>query len=236
MKLLLSVSAIICSLLCVVGSHVNGAVENASRSVKQLQPTTRPSMIYVSDFAIDVSDVKEDEGVLGRRRLLQGGVLRRRGPLRDHEDPAETAASLVNLLAESITQKLNDQSVPAMRIPPNQPLSSTAWLVRGQFLEVNEGNRLQRAVIGFGAGATDMQIEVDVFDLGSHPDTPFLSFGSDTGSGKKPGAIITMNPYVAAAKFVLSKNASEKDVRHAGEQIASEILKYMKARGLLSAK
>jgi len=38
---------------------------------------------------------------------------------------------------------------------------------------------------------------------------------------------------MAAAKFVLAKDASEKDVTHAASSIAAEIVKYMKMRGLL---
>ena len=35
-----------------------------------------------------------------------------------------------------------------------------------------------------------------------------------------------MNPYVAAAKFVRQKNATERDVKQTAEQIAEEIVKY----------
>jgi hypothetical protein len=35
-----------------------------------------------------------------------------------------------------------------------------------------------------------------------------------------------MNPYVAAAKFVLEKNASSRDVKNTAKQIVAEILKY----------
>ena len=35
-----------------------------------------------------------------------------------------------------------------------------------------------------------------------------------------------MNPYVAAAKFVLQKNATERDINKTAEQIAEQIVKY----------
>jgi len=235
MKVSLGICACLFSFLFVnAPSDVYGTVPSGDQAAQQLQPTTRPGMVYVTDFALDVSDVKEESGLVGRRGLLRGELLKRRGPLRQEEDPTATAATLVDLLAQSITQSLNDRSVPAMRLPQGESPPISGWIVRGQFLEVDEGNRLKRAVIGFGAGASDMQLQIDVSDLGSHPDSPFLTFGAETGSGKKPGAIITMNPYVAAAKFVLSKNAPEKDVKHAGAKIAAEIIGYMKARGLLS--
>lgn len=236
MRLSLSVFVLVCSAFFAgIGSTAQGAVEDVNQAGSQLQPTTRPGMIYVADFAIDAAAVKEQDGVLGRRELLPGSLLRRRVLPGRRENPAETAARLVELLSESIAQRLNGQGFPAMRLPPGQQASNSGWLVRGQFLEVDQGNRLRRAVIGFGAGESDMQIAVEVYNLASHADVPFLTFGAATDSGKKPGAIVTMNPYVAAAKFVLSKNASEKDVRHAGEQIATEIIKYIKARGLTAA-
>lgn len=237
MKSSSTICAILFSLLF-VNAHcdVYGAVPSEEKVEQQLQPTTMPSMVYVSDFALDVSEIKDDGGLLGQRGLLRGELLGRRGPLRSAEDPAATGANLVNLLAQSITQALNDRSIQAVRLPQGESPPNNGWIVRGQFLEVNEGNRLQRAVIGFGAGESDMQIQVDVCNLFSHPNTPFLTFGAESESGRKPGAIVTMNPYVAAAKFVLSKNAPEKDIQHVGAQIAAEIINYMRTRGLIKAK
>jgi hypothetical protein len=44
--------------------------------------------------------------------------------------------------------------------------------------------------------------------------------------GEVPGAIVTLNPYMAAAKFVVGKSASAPDVKHTAKQIVSEMLKY----------
>ncbi len=236
MKRSAGVFAILSAVFLLSGGVSFGGIADVNQGGQQLQPTSAPGMIYVADFALDAAEVQGQGGLLGHGGLRPGGLLRRRGPLRQQQDPAATAAKLVNLLAESITQKLREQAVPAQRVARGRPLPDSGWLVRGRFLQVSEGNRLQRAVIGFGAGATDMQIQVEVCNLRSHSATPFLTFGSDAGSGRKPGAVVTMNPYVAAAKFVLSKNASEKDVRHAGGQIASEIIGYMQRRGLIVAR
>jgi hypothetical protein len=43
---------------------------------------------------------------------------------------------------------------------------------------------------------------------------------------KLPGAVVTMNPYVAAAKFVMEKNASERDIQKTADQIVGEMLSY----------
>jgi hypothetical protein len=209
------------------------AAQIKEQTAGQLQPTAMPEAIYVANFAIDTAAVKEDPRVLGAGGLLQGRLGERLDLLHRHESPQTTARALVNLLADSLTQDLWSYQLPAKRLFPDEPHPKKGWVITGQFLEVDEGNRLRRAIIGFGAGATEMQIEVNVTDESRHPGSPFLVMGSTTGSGKMPGAAVTMNPYVAAAKFVLAKNASDKDVIHAASSIASEIVGYLKTHGLM---
>lgn len=222
-------------LLCGSQAVVNGALPADSKVEQQLQPTGQPGMVYVLDFALDLSSIVPDHGVLDQRGLLGAGPLERIGPLHRQDDPTLTATTLVNLLATSIAQELGKNLIPAMRLPQGQALPDSGWLVRGRFIIVDEGNRVRRAVIGFGEGATDMQVDFEVCELGRNPLTPFLVSSAESGSGKKPGAMVTMNPYVAAAKFVLAKNASENDVRQVGAEIALTIIKYMKFRGLITA-
>jgi len=93
-------------------------------------------------------------------------------------------------------------------------------------LKVDEGGRMKRAVIGLGAGATSMEVQVSVTDLAVNPDAPCIIFGTVKDPKHMPGAVVTRNPYVAAAKFVLEKNASEKDATRTAKEIIQEIQKY----------
>jgi hypothetical protein len=45
------------------------------------------------------------------------------------------------------------------------------------------------------------------------------------------GAVITLNPYLAAAKFVMEKNAPEKTVKKTASQISAEVVKNLKQYG-----
>lgn len=208
------------------------AAQVKEQTTLQLQPTTLPEMIWVTDFAIDTEAVKEDSGPMGGGPL-KGSRVQRLNPLHHQESPEATARNLVERLAEGLVQDLQNSQLPTRRLSHGEPQPGKGWLINGRFLEVDEGNRLRRAVIGFGSGATEMQIEVEVTDLSSQPGSPFLVLGSTTGTGKAPGAVVTLNPYVAAAKFVLAKNATEKDVTSTAACIAAEIVKYMKTHGLL---
>ena len=160
-----------------------------------------------------------------------GGILGGEGPLQkratsDLVSPAEAS----DLLASSIVQSFNSQGlpIPAERLPAGAPIPDAGWLVKGQFTSVDPGNRAQRAVIGFGAGEATAEVDVDVDRLTPSGPVPFVRFGTKSDSGHAPGAAVTMNPYVAAAKFVIGKNATRRDIQDMGDQIAKQIVKYAK--------
>ena len=88
---------------------------------------------------------------------------------------------------------------------------------------MDAGNRLRRAAVGFGQGASDAQLYVAVSDLTQTNSPPFTELNVDSSTGNAPGAIVTLNPYVAAAKYVLAKNPSEKDIQRAGVAIADAL-------------
>lgn len=196
----------------------SGRAETTNEAAAPAPSLVRPEIIYITDFQIETGDVVQRTGPLQRLRRLQ-------------EDPAVKASRMVELLASSLTRELQNNSIPARRLYPGQSIPRRGWLVKGEFLEVDQGNRLRRAVIGFGAGASDMQVEVEVIDLSSGSSDPFIVFGTGSGSGRAPGAIISHNPYVAAAKFVLSKRASERDIRKTARRIADVLTEYIQEGG-----
>ena len=69
-----------------------------------------------------------------------------------------------------------------------------------------------QAGIGFGAGQSEVEVQAQVYAV-SDLDTPFLVFDSKGASGHMPGAVMTKNPYVAAAKFVMSKKEPDKEAK-----------------------
>lgn len=71
---------------------------------------------------------------------------------------------------------------------------------------------------------------------GSDTHTPFLTFDSKGASGHLPGGVATKNPYVAAAKFVMSKREPEQEARKVAQAIGDEIGKFMASQGIPSLK
>jgi hypothetical protein len=182
-------------------------------------PAGRPSMVYVTDFDLEFPQGAQPpqssrQGLLGRiRDRLQGG------------DPVTRAHALVELMADSLVDDLNKAGLPAQRLYADDPRPTSGWLVRGVVTALDEGNQLKRAMVGMGSGETKLELWVGVSDVARNPDAPFYTLEAADGSGKMPGAaVVKMNPYVAAAKFVMSRHASERDVTRTASEIAKEIV------------
>jgi hypothetical protein len=195
---------------------------NSTAASSASKPTlvANPRPVVVRDFAFDVAQLHADQGLLSGR---DGPVKRIMGELRPQETPAQKAARLSGLLSETIANELAAQKIPATRETATAPLPANGLVVAGEFLEVDEGNRLRRAIVGFGAGASEVLVQVAVFDPAQSRDHPILVYGTGSGSKPMPGAVVTLNPYAMAAKYVLSRNATEKDVRKLGKQIAKDL-------------
>ena len=213
-------------LLAVVSLLASAGCQSTSTGIASKPTATnatlvaKPRPVVVHDFAFEVAQLQTEEGLLSSR---QGPAKRLREELRPAETPAQKAARLSGLLSETIATELAALKIPATREPPGAPLPGDGLAVEGQFMQVDEGNRLKRAIIGFGAGATEVLVQVAVYDLSQSREQPILVYGTGTGSKPVPGAVVTLNPYAMAAKYVLSRNATEKDVRKLGKQIANDL-------------
>ncbi len=190
------------------------------------QPVTKPAMIYVTDFELDAQNIKSEPGLLpepGTIRPRPGILSRLTGR---SQTPADQARELVNRLSQSLVQDLTENGVSARRLGSGESLPSTGWLVRGVFTEVQEGNRLRRAVIGFGAGKTELQVLVYLDDLANGAPRPFAEFNTSADSGDKPGG----GKYAAGVKYMMGRFDLDKNVSQTASAIAADISQRIKSQ------
>ena len=95
------------------------------------------------------------------------------------------------MMVTGITVDLTDRLLPAVSAAGRTKFpAQRAWLIRGEFVRVNQGSRLLRGAIGFGAGATKLETRVRIYDLSQGLGAkPFLTFSTTGGSNAEPGAI-----------------------------------------------
>lgn len=181
-------------------------------------------IVYVSDFDLDVANVTPDSGPGQRVRRLRGLLPSGPGPLGKDKNPQDHARDIVNEMADALTADLKKGGVDARRIAPGQPLPATGWQVRGVFLSVDDGNRLRRAMVGFGAGQNDIQVAVSCDSLGTADLPPLYQAVEEADSNGKPGAMIKLNPYVIAAKFVMAGGDEKKTIKKTAQQISDSVI------------
>ncbi len=196
---------------------VSGAADNA--------PFAAPApVVYVSDFELDAANVAPDSGPGQRLRRLRGLLPSGPGPMGQDQNPQEHAKHIVDEMAEALTADLKKGGVDARRGAPGQPLPTVGWQVRGVFLSVDDGNRLRRAMVGFGAGQNSIQVAVSCDSLGKADLPPLYEAVEEAGSKDMPGAVIKLNPYVIAAKFVISRGDEKKTIKKTAQQISDAVI------------
>lgn len=113
----------------------------------------RPPVVVIYQFAVDADDVVVDTfgGGIGKEastleRVKRGRVFAR-----------ELALKLVKKVAElGIGTRV---ATPKTMVPMN------ALVVKGQFLTIDEGSKVKRTMIGFGAGAEEVRVRVQVYQM-----------------------------------------------------------------------
>jgi len=227
---------VICAWMAAAAIGIGPAkVSNEKTSPDALHSDKAPQVIFVETFSLPASSSSSDSGddsdsgrprLLGRLRGGDGILGQRR-----EEQKEETLSKLPGQLQAALVKDLNESIAPAKAGDGNSAPSHNCWVITGEFTEVDTGNRALQAGVGFGAGQSQLQVTARVA-LVRESDSPFLVFDSKKASGHMPGAVMMHNPYVAAAKFVMSKKQPDKEAKKIAQSIADAIAKFMKAQGI----
>jgi hypothetical protein len=155
-------------------------------------PVLRPGRVLVYDFSVTAADVSENQGFFAAvRNSLSDST--------ENERVLAIAGEVRTRMAEELVAGIRDLGLPAQRAPRGTPLPPDAIAVAGLFLNVDEGNRLQRTVLGLGAGQSTVDTKVEVYALAGSGPTKLLEFTTHADSGSTPGALITGGAGAAAS-------------------------------------
>jgi hypothetical protein len=188
-------------------------------------PVARPAIVLVRDFELDAAEIRSEPGLVPHPILghtMVGGLLHGTSAC-SSDEAAGCAHELRELIASSLVSDLNRAGLNAQRIGATDPLPARGWLVRGVFTDVDSGNRLHRAVIGFGSGATQMQLVLSIDDVAQGVPKPLYKADASATSGNAPGAAVLLNPIAMGARFVMSRDDLDKSAKKLAEQVSAEI-------------
>ncbi len=177
---LAQILAIILTAVC-IGACARTVVRPETEMLNFRLP--RPQQIVVYDFAVTDAEATENQEPIKKEVNETSGTS---GGEREQGMERQVARAL----AEELVRGLRDLGFAVERKPRGTPIGSRQLLIDGIFLDVDEGNRLKRLVIGFGVGASKVDTEVHVQYGTEH--RKLLDFNTHADSGKMPGAAATM--------------------------------------------
>jgi hypothetical protein len=201
-----------------------------------LSSAEKGKVIYVRDFEVDPGAFKQDKGGITGKGFL---VPPPPGfPTRKRHDSTTEAQKLVKLMSKSLLAELRKAGLSAVWLSPIEARPTEGLVLSGVFTQMSEGNQMRRALIGFGAGASKIELIVKVVDA-SQPDQPLYDVATGKSSGRRPGTMVPLNAYFGAAgfvaKFAMTKNAPEKMIKKTASQIAAELNKQLNYDPLLAS-
>lgn len=187
-------------------------------------PMGPPSIIYVSDFQLDPAAFHAEHS--GPIQQLRPGLL---GSMikgdAGSKDPAERAHGLVDMMSRMVVENLTAAGLNASRLAPGQARPSQGWLVHGAFTTLDEGNKMERSIIGMGKGKTEVKVTVAIDDLRSGQSVYQTNEGAH--SSQMPGSAASMaikhNPYAMAAHMVMSGFDVERDIMKTAREVSDDI-------------
>jgi len=118
-------------------------------------PIVRPSQVLVYDFAVTDTNVRENQGLLATVGNSLSSTTKT-----DREQAI--AQKVQTRMAEDLVAGIRKLGLPAQRAVQGTALPDDAVAVTGVFLSIDEGDRLQRTALGFGAGQSTVNAKVEV--------------------------------------------------------------------------
>jgi hypothetical protein len=165
----------------------------------------RPTQIVVYPFAVDTSDVTLNQSIVQR-------AYRSISNTDQSAQQEKIAHDTAHDICDQVAADLNQKGYQAICQERGAPVAgANVVVVDGEFTNISEGNRLRRLVIGFGAGASVLDTDVNVFQKTTQGTVQILDFKTHADSGKMPGAALTAGAGAAAggsAAVIVGANAA----------------------------
>ena len=114
-----------------------------------------------------------------------------RSAVKNEEDPQ---TRIGRLIAEGVISKAEAWIAPGQILEPGAAAPESGLLVEGKVLRTRQGSRALRLGIGFGAGRTQLETTVRVYNLEASTKKPWLNFETTGGSNMEPGLIGLLAP------------------------------------------
>jgi hypothetical protein len=164
----------------------------------------RPQVVIVDTFAASPDEVKFYEGLSS---IVEDALKGGNAPSRSQQE-LQVGHQVADAIAHNLVTEIQDMGLSAERGSAVSPDMEPAVLITGQLVSIDEGNRAERVVIGFGAGRSDVRVHVQVYEVTPAGRQLVDTIEVDGESGLTPGMAETMGAGALAGHLLVSAAVS----------------------------
>ena len=142
---------------------------------------SRPREVLVYGFTINPNTIQLDSGMKARLAALSGSA----NPQAERQ---ELAYQVTSTISETLVDAINRMGLIAVPAGPGSQPQPGDVLIQGQIVRVTAGNATRRAIVGFGAGKSEVFANVQVLraEAGGYAQ-PLQTYDANANSGRTPG-------------------------------------------------
>jgi uncharacterized protein DUF4410 len=176
-------------------------------AMEQLPP---PDRVLVYNFAVTPQEIQLDAVGSAITRTFDGTA--------DSQQEQQVGHAVANALAKRLVSDIQDMGLYAERASGPVPPTGVDVLILGQLVSIDEGNAAERMIIGLGAGRSDVEAHVQVYQSTSGRQIAIESMSGTAKSSLMPGAAETMGVGALTGHLLVSAAIT------AGSQVANQTL------------
>lgn len=175
-----------------------------------MERLSRPDRVLVYNFAVTPQEIQLDAIGSEITKTFDGTA--------DSAQEQQVGRAVADALAKHLVSTINDMGLYAVRASGPVPPAGTDLLIMGQLVSIDEGNAAERMVIGLGAGRSDVEAHVQVYESVAGRRVVIESMSGDAKSSLMPGAAETMGVGGLTGHLLVSTAIT------AGSQFANQTL------------
>jgi hypothetical protein len=191
----------------------------------------RPATIWVHDFAATPADVPKDSLIAG---------VHSEHPVPQTAEQIETGRKLGAEIVSELIELINKMGMASKKMGDGATPQINDIVLRGYLVSFAKGSAAKRLLIGFGSGASHLQVAVEGDQVTPQGRRKLGSGTTDSGGSKTPGAGLgivalaaTHNPaglIISSADKIYDEKTGKSTVEGRAKQTAKEIADILKKR------
>jgi len=189
----------------------------------------RPSRVIVYHFAATPDEIESGAAI--------SGYYKKRGTPQTAKQ-IKLGRELGDIIAQEMVREILKMGMPAEHASSGSAPGIGDLLIKGEFVSIDEGDRLKRMLIGFGAGAGELRTHVESYQISAEGHVLLGTKQIKAKGGKMPGIFVPVmagamggspgKSAMIAGGANVAQEMGPESIQAAAKRTAKEIVKVLR--------